>query len=67
MTPEEALEIQVSRYRSMTREQRVTIAFGLHELSCEMARLGIRRQNPGSSPEQVEELLRRRLELARRS
>jgi hypothetical protein len=30
-----------------------------------MARLGIRRQNPMATPAEVEELLRRRLELAR--
>ena len=49
----------------MTRERRVAIALGLHELACEMARLGIRRQHPNASPPEVEELLRRRLELAR--
>ena len=65
MTPEEAVGIQIDRYRAMTREQRVAIALGLHELACEMARLGIRRQHPGASPEQVEEMLRQRLELAR--
>ena len=51
----------------MTREQRVSIAFRLHELACEMARLGIRRQHPKATPPEVEELLRRRLELAQNS
>ena len=64
MTPQAALELQLDRYRAMTREQRVAIALGLHELSCEMARLGIRRQHPNASPSEVEVLLRQRLELA---
>ena len=50
----------------MTREERVRIALGLHELACEMARLGIRRQNPTASAADVETMLRQRLELARR-
>ncbi|HEV2210185.1 MAG TPA: hypothetical protein VG167_15505 [Verrucomicrobiae bacterium] len=65
MTPEAALDKQIERYRAMTPEERVGIALRLHELACEMARLGIRRQNPSASPEQVEALLRQRLELAR--
>ena len=65
MTPQAALQMQIDRYRAMTREQRVAIALRLHELACEMARLGIRRQHPGASKETVETLLRRRLELAR--
>jgi hypothetical protein len=65
VTPQGALELQLERYRGMTREERVGIALGLHELACEMARLGIRRQHPKAAPAEVEELLRRRLELAR--
>jgi Rv0078B-related antitoxin len=65
MTPQAALDIQISRYRAMTRQERVGIALRLHEMGCEMARLGIRRQNPKASAAQVEELLRQRLELAR--
>jgi len=38
----------------------------LHELSCNVAREGIRQQNPGADEAEVERLLRRRLELARR-
>ena len=66
MTPEAGLQLQIERYRAMSREERVAIALRLHELACEMARVGIRRQNPGVSAETVEALLRRRLELARR-
>jgi hypothetical protein len=65
MTPEAALEAQIARYRTMSREQRVAIALRLHELACDMARLGIRRQHPQASPVEVEELLRQRLEFAR--
>ena len=65
MTPQAALETQLSRYRAMTREERVGTALRLHELACEMARLGIRRQHPQATPAEVEELLHRRLELAR--
>jgi hypothetical protein len=64
MTPQAALDAQITRYRAMDREQRVAIALRLHELACEMARLGIRRQNPKASIAEVEELLRRRIELA---
>jgi hypothetical protein len=65
MTPEAALAAQIEHYRAMSREGRVALALRLHEMACEMARLGIRRQNPDASPEQVEEFLHRRLELAR--
>ncbi len=65
MAPEDATELQLRRYREMTCEERVGIALRLHELACEMARLGIRHQHPTATPAEVEELLRRRLELAR--
>ena len=65
MTPCEALEEQLRRYRQMTGEERLQIALRLHELSCDVAREGIRRQHPGATPEEVERHLRRRLELAR--
>jgi hypothetical protein len=65
VTPQAALKAQIGRYRDMTREERAGTALRLHELACEMARLGIRRQHPKATPAEVEELLRRRLELAR--
>jgi Rv0078B-related antitoxin len=65
MTPQAALEVQIGRYRAMSREERVGIALRLHELACDMTRLGIRRQYPEASAARVEELLRQRLELAR--
>jgi Rv0078B-related antitoxin len=65
MNPEAALDLQIARYREMTPEQRVLTALRLHELACEMARLGIRRQHPNAEPKEVERLLHERLELAR--
>ena len=65
MTAQAALEKQIERYRQMTGEQRLAIALELHELSCNIAREGIRRQNPNADEAEVEHLLRRRLELAR--
>ena len=59
-----ALNKQVERYRQMTGEQRLKIALDLHELSCEVARAGIRHQNPDVDEAGVERLLRRRIEMA---
>ena len=67
MSPRSALDLQIGRYREMTTEQRVLIALRLHELACEMARLGIRRQHPEADAKDVEQFLHERLELARAS
>ena len=60
-----ALGKQIERYRQMTGEQRLGVALDLHELSCDVAREGIRRQNPNADVAEVNRLLRHRLELAR--
>ena len=65
MNPGRALDEQIKRYRRMTGEQRLAIALDLHEMSCDIAREGIRRQNPRADAVEVERLLRYRLELAR--
>jgi hypothetical protein len=65
MTAETASNKQIERYRQMTGEQRLAIALELHEMSCNIAREGIRRQNPNADAAEVERLLRRRIELAR--
>jgi hypothetical protein len=65
MTAATALRKQIEHYRSMTGEQRLAVALDLHELSCDIAREGIRRQNPRADTVEVERLLRHRLELAR--
>ena len=64
MNAEQAFQKQVELYRQMTGEQRLAIALRLHELSCNIAREGIRHQQPNATPAQVEELLRERLRLA---
>jgi len=65
MTATAALEKQIELYRRMTGEQRLAVALELHELSCNIAREGIRRQHPDADAAEVERLLHRRLELAR--
>ena len=65
MTPAAALEKQIEHYRRMTGEQRLALALELHELACDVAREGIRRQHPEADAAEVERLLHRRLELAR--
>ena len=67
MTPQDALDLQIKRYREMSGEQRLAIALDLHELSCDVAREGIRAQHPDADESEVERLLRHRLELVRGS
>ena len=64
MTPVAASELQIERYRQMTGEQRLEIALRLHELSCDIAREGIRAQFPGASEADVERRLRERIRLS---
>ena len=54
MNAAKALDEQIKRYRQMTGEQRLRIALDLHELSCEIAREGIRRQHPDATEVEVE-------------
>ena len=65
MNAEAALEEQIKRYRRMTGEERLKVALELHDMSCEIARQGIRRQHPNAGEAEVESLLRARLKLAR--
>jgi len=65
MSPKRALNEQIERYRRMTGEQRLAIALELHELACNVAREGIRHQNPDADESEVERLLRQRLERSR--
>ena len=64
MSPETALEKQIEIYRRMNGEERLLIGLRLHELSCEIARDGIRAQFPTANATQVEEKLKQRLRLA---
>jgi hypothetical protein len=65
VTPDDALNLQIKKYRQMTGEERLLIALRLHELSCEVARSGIRWQNPAATADEVETLLRDRIALNR--
>jgi hypothetical protein len=65
MTAETATNKQIERYRQMTGEQRLAIALELHEMSCNIAREGIRRQHPSADEAEVEQFLHARLKLAR--
>jgi type II secretory pathway predicted ATPase ExeA len=49
----------------MTGEQRLKIALDLHEMSCNIARAGIRQQHPDANEIEVENFLHARLKLAR--
>ena len=66
MSPADALQAQIECYRRMTGEERLAIALRLHEMSCEIAREGIRRQHPQADAPEVERLLHQRLMLAHR-
>jgi hypothetical protein len=65
MDPDQALQRQIEQYRRMTGEQRLALALELHELACNVAREGIRHQHPDADEAQVEQLLHKRIELAR--
>lgn len=64
MRPNAALDLQIQCYRKMTGEQRMALACELHELACEIARAGIKAQNPKTDAAEVERLLNQRLSLA---
>lgn len=65
MTAASALEKQIEGYRRMSGEQRLAVALKLHELSCDIAREGIRSAHPDADAAEVERLLHRPLKLAR--
>lgn len=61
MKPTDATNRQIELYRQMTGEERLKIALDLHELSCQVAREGIRSSYPNSTNEFVDEKLRQRI------
>jgi hypothetical protein len=65
MTLGAALHEPIEHYRRRTGEQRLALTLEMHELSCDVAREGIRHQHPQADAAEVERLLRHRLELAR--
>jgi hypothetical protein len=64
MNSEQAFEKQVEMYRRMSGEERLAIGLRLHELSCDIAREGIRHQHPNADADEVERHLQERLRLA---
>jgi len=64
VTPAEFTQQQIQRYRQMTGEERLLIALNLHEMSCEIARDGIRGHYPNATAEFVELKLHERLRQA---
>ena len=66
MNPRAALQKQIEKYQAMTGKERLRVALDLHELSCEIARDGIRHQHPEASADEVERILRERIALAQR-
>ena len=67
MSPEAALDFQITKYRQMTGEQRLKLALDLHEFSCNVAREGIRHQFPNADEVEVEHRLRERILLSKGS
>lgn len=63
---DEIYRAKVRAAREMTPEQRFLAGPRLFEWACEITRSGIRAQHPDASEEQVQEMLLRRLEIARR-
>lgn len=57
---------RVLRARNTPSDQKLVDGFRLFERACGMMRDGIRQQFPSASSEDVESLLRRRLQIARR-
>jgi hypothetical protein len=66
MNPRAAMECQIAAYRRMTGEQRLSIALQLHELACDIGRAGIHAQFPDADKEEVDRLLRERIEMSHR-
>ncbi len=63
MSPSEATEKQIERYRRMSGEQRLITELDLYELSCQVPREGIRHRYPNAMPEFIEEKLRERIRI----
>ncbi len=64
MTPATFTQNQIEKYRQMSGEKRLLIGLELHELSCEIARDGIRGRYPEADKAFVEEQLHQRIRLA---
>ena len=56
-------QLQVEAYRQMTGEERLRIGLGLYETSVEIARKSIQDQFPDASADQIEQKLRKRIQI----
>ena len=65
VNPDAAQKLQIDLYRKMSGAQRLSIALGLHEMACDIARAGIKSRVPHASDIEVERQLHDRLMLAR--
>ena len=63
VTDKEVAVKQIEAYRQMTGEQRLQIGLQLYELSCDVARTGIRQLHLEATDQMVEEKLRQRIRL----
>ena len=61
MSPYKIEKVYLERLKKMTGEEKMRIASGLFETVKEIAKAGIRAQNPGLSEQALREELRRRL------
>ena len=66
MSPDDALKLQIERYRRLTPAERMGIGLQLHDLVCQMSLAGIRQQYPHLGEAEHQQEFVRRLELARR-
>ena len=57
-------EAQIEKYRAMSGEERLMLAFDMRELSCQIARGGIRHQRPEANADEGDRLLREQAALA---
>lgn len=64
MTPTESRKAQIEKYRRMTGQERLLVGLRLHELSCEIAREGIKAMRSDATEDEIAAELRQRLKLA---
>ena len=65
MSPDDALQLQIERYRRMKPEERLRLGLELHDMVCQVSRAGIRNQHPHATAVEIDQELVRRLQMAR--
>jgi hypothetical protein len=66
MKPIDEFQEALEQARQMTPAERFTAGAELFDYACDIARAGIRNQNPGATEADVLRILKERLEFARR-